>query len=273
MEFNQAELDLFRDAHKGHSNKKRESRVWGTLRIWDKFAFFLYVIAFLLLLTSIFLFVLPTLLLLISELGMAALVPPVVLLFPKITLFQIATGTFIASVLLMLLARGRVMHNHTLRPECGCPICQERELIRVPRKRRDRMFGFVGVTAWRYSCRNCMWGGLRVGGQRPLPAKKRKQKAPVVVASAVETESDPVEMPLAMVAEVEVPREAILDEVEPVDELLIDNFEETAVEAIPNPDPQEVHSPDSELLPAALDDENIFDSEFERLCYEAAQTK
>lgn len=303
MEFNQAELEHFRNSQRPYATQRRERRMWGTLRIWDKFAFFLYVAAFLLLLTSIFLFVVPTLILLFAELGLVSLVPTVLLTFPKLTLFQIATGTFILSVVLMLLARWRVMHNLGLRPECGCPVCQERELIRVPRKRRDRMFSFVGVTAWRYACRNCTWGGLRVGGQMPLsvpvkavPAIKKATKfepsesdfEEVVFQSYMhdqETESVEEIMPLTAAPQPQIMEdvtvlEVRIDEVKPSDEQPILAFVETAVDDLPHsevPHSDKAESPNTAAEAEALKTVDInaieFDSEFERLCYEVAQAR
>ncbi len=283
LEFNQAELDQFRNSQKPYAKQKRESRVWRTLRTWDKFAFFLYVIAFLLLVTSILLFAVPTLTLLFAELGLLSLLPTALFDIPDMILFQMATGAFIASVLLLLLARWRVLHNRSLRPECGCPVCHERELIRVPRKSRDRMFSFIGVTAWRYACRNCTWGGLRVGGQRPLPASTPTKATPVAVntesshMSALDStfeevvyeskntdltiESDISEIVIEAESAAEEAPLASLSELEFVEEDAMNEVTEETVESFPEP------------LKVAELDESKFDSEFERLCYEAAQAK
>ncbi len=286
MEFNQAELDHFRNSQRAHTKPKRERRVWGTLRTWDKFAFFLYATAFLLLLISIILFAAPTLIILVAELGMVSLLPTTLLAIPEMTLFLVATGTFVASVMLLLVARWRVLHNRDLRPECGCPVCQERELIRVRRKKRDRMFGFIGITAWRYACRNCTWGGLRVGGQRPLPAPKSVTIAPVeevvyesdVPDFVIETETAIEEMPLATLPEIEVIEEVAFIEVaeeavESIDKPQVDDFVETAVDELSQPDSQKMLPLEENPLQVAELDGNRFDSEFERLCYEAAQAK
>ena len=52
----------------------------------------------------------------------------------------------------------------------GCPQCQEHELVRVRRNRRDRAMGAFGLPVRRYSCRNCTWHGVRLAGYPQQPA-------------------------------------------------------------------------------------------------------
>lgn len=72
----------------------------------------------------------------------------------------------LGALLFALLARYRVRRNFSVYAEAGCPQCHEHELIRVRRNRPDRVLGFLGVPARRYSCRNCTWHGVRLAGYK-----------------------------------------------------------------------------------------------------------
>ena len=162
VEFNQAELDHFRNFHETRPQEKQSNRIWRVLQRWDKLAFGMFLISFFLLVTAVILFILP----------FAALLLPVLAFAPDAVLFEWGVSLLVMSFVLMLLARWRVMRNTGLRPETGCPQCQERELVRIPRRRQDRVFRFFMIPAWRYACRNCTWQGLRVAGKKSLPVPK-----------------------------------------------------------------------------------------------------
>jgi hypothetical protein len=63
--------------------------------------------------------------------------------------------------------RRRTLNNPMLYAEAGCPQCWENELVRVRRHKPDRLISRMGIPVHRYTCRNCDWQGLRVGGQSP----------------------------------------------------------------------------------------------------------
>jgi hypothetical protein len=86
-----------------------------------------------------------------------------------------AAGLTIVGVLSFLLLRYRLLHNPQLCSNAGCPQCSEHELIRVRRRRLDRIVAYVGIPVRRYVCRNCSWDGLRIGSEyaaaeREIPA-------------------------------------------------------------------------------------------------------
>lgn len=65
--------------------------------------------------------------------------------------------------LVLVTARLRLNRDKGLWFDTGCPNCEQRELVRVARQRRDRYYGWIGIRAYRYACRNCAWRGLRIG--------------------------------------------------------------------------------------------------------------
>lgn len=71
-------------------------------------------------------------------------------------------GLLLAWVGFLLFKRWRISGDEHLWVDAGCPQCQERDLVRVSRERRDRWYGLLGIPAFRYACRNCTWRGLRV---------------------------------------------------------------------------------------------------------------
>jgi len=66
-----------------------------------------------------------------------------------------------------LLLRHRVLENPMFYTDSGCPQCWENELVRIRRHKSDRLISRFGISVRRYTCRNCDWSGLRVGGQLP----------------------------------------------------------------------------------------------------------
>ena len=80
-----------------------------------------------------------------------------------------AGGTWIAAgcillalALFVLWRRRRLVNDRSLWAGTGCPECAEVELVRVSRHFSDRFYSLAAVPAYRYSCRNCTWRGLRI---------------------------------------------------------------------------------------------------------------
>jgi hypothetical protein len=65
--------------------------------------------------------------------------------------------------------RRQLMNDKSLWSGTGCPNCTERELVRVSRNSGDRLYGLVGIHAYRYACRNCTWRGMRIGRREHSP--------------------------------------------------------------------------------------------------------
>ena len=63
-----------------------------------------------------------------------------------------------------LLLRFHVQQNRYFYSEAGCPQCLEHDLMRVRRRRRDRILGAFGFPLYRFECRNCTWDGTRLSG-------------------------------------------------------------------------------------------------------------
>jgi hypothetical protein len=76
-------------------------------------------------------------------------------------------GLGVAALITAVLARHRVLSNAALYAEAGCPRCQEHDLFRVSRYRRDRVLAAFGFPIRRYVCRNCTWHGTRLVGLDP----------------------------------------------------------------------------------------------------------
>ena len=70
----------------------------------------------------------------------------------------------IIALLIALVGRARVLRNASLYVEAGCPQCQEHDLYRVSRYRRDRVLAALGFPIRRYVCRDCTWHGTRLAG-------------------------------------------------------------------------------------------------------------
>ena len=83
-------------------------------------------------------------------------------------LIRLQLSVFLAVVFLAaaivggaFLFRYRINHRQSLW-ENHCPNCNQNELARARRKRRDRAIGWVGFPVRRYICRNCHWTGARI---------------------------------------------------------------------------------------------------------------
>jgi hypothetical protein len=74
----------------------------------------------------------------------------------------ISLGLVLLLVIFLLFKRRRLMNDMRLWSGFGCPNCQERELVRVSRKKRDRLYALVEIPVYRYACRNCTWRGKRI---------------------------------------------------------------------------------------------------------------
>lgn len=87
-------------------------------------------------------------------------------------------GILILLILFASLVRYRMMRDKRLWFGTGCPNCKERELVRVKRNFSDRFYGLIGVPAYRYACRNCVWRGLRVARREySLERELEKERA------------------------------------------------------------------------------------------------
>jgi hypothetical protein len=78
--------------------------------------------------------------------------------------FILAMALTMVAVVSFLALRYRARRNPLLCSGAGCPNCLEHEFIRVRRRRLDRLVAGLGIPVRRYVCRNCSWGGLRIGG-------------------------------------------------------------------------------------------------------------
>jgi len=69
----------------------------------------------------------------------------------------------LALLLLALLSlRYLVLRRRSLWIESGCPRCHEHELMRIARHSGDRWLHLLGIPAYRYRCRACVWEGRRL---------------------------------------------------------------------------------------------------------------
>ena len=57
----------------------------------------------------------------------------------------VTIGLGLNALLFAFLARYRIRRDYSVYAEAGCPQCQEHELIRVHRNRRDRSLSFIGL--------------------------------------------------------------------------------------------------------------------------------
>ncbi len=76
--------------------------------------------------------------------------------------FFVFFGALAVLIIFALLIRLRLNRNKRLWFGTGCPDCKEQDLVRVKRHFNDRLYGLIGVPAYRYACRNCTWRGLRI---------------------------------------------------------------------------------------------------------------
>jgi len=92
--------------------------------------------------------------------------------WPELYLLPFAGGWGVTSAVVLgmngmlfaLLARSRIVHNQSTYVEAGCPHCYELRLMRIRRRKRDRLVRLIGLPAWRYACQFCTWQGLRLKG-------------------------------------------------------------------------------------------------------------
>jgi hypothetical protein len=71
---------------------------------------------------------------------------------------------FVLTLVSYFFLRRRLLNNPMFYPQAGCPQCWEYELVRVRRNKSERLVARLGIPVRRYSCRNCDWEGLRIGG-------------------------------------------------------------------------------------------------------------
>jgi hypothetical protein len=100
--------------------------------------------------------------------------PTIIWLANGFNAWIIAGGLFLLGVGYFLWWRHRLTNDKRLWYSTGCPYCQERELVRVKRKTKDRRYKFFGIPAYRFACRNCSWRGLRIGRQEISPDRERE---------------------------------------------------------------------------------------------------
>ena len=93
------------------------------------------------------------------------------------TTFLVGAGLLLLGGLFMLLVRHRLNSNKQLWFGTGCPQCMEKELVRVTRNTSDRLYGLIGVPAYRYACRNCTWRGLRIARREHSPEHEAELEA------------------------------------------------------------------------------------------------
>lgn len=92
--------------------------------------------------------------------------------------FFAVAGILLLLVVFALLVRYRLVGNKRLWLGTGCPNCKERDLVRVKRHTADRFYVLIGVPAYRYACRNCIWRGLRIARKEySLEREMEKERA------------------------------------------------------------------------------------------------
>ncbi len=113
----------------------------------------------------------------------------------------VAGGLLLAAAGILLWRRYRLNNDKRLWISSGCPYCQDVDLVRVKRKRADRFYGYAGIPAYRYVCRNCSWRGLRIGRyeysserEKELEAAWRRFEPYGDAATPVRTRGGPDEM-------------------------------------------------------------------------------
>ena len=84
----------------------------------------------------------------------------------------VAGALLLLTFLFALWIRYRMVSDRRLWYGTGCPNCMERELVRVSRHRRDRLYSLAAIPAYRYACRNCTWRGLRIARREYSPERE-----------------------------------------------------------------------------------------------------
>jgi hypothetical protein len=175
-----------------------------------------------------------------------------------------SNGSWLAGIALFLLwigflvfMRWRIVSDEHQWVDAGCPQCQEREMVRVSRERRDRWYGLLRIPAYRYACRNCTWRGLRIAhrhhhvvlAQEELIAASTlaleaaglgiKDVPPVRDKALDDRASEPIEAPVAVVefadAEESVPGQDDRDEAIELIEELAEDDDQPVIDAVTNP--------------------------------------
>lgn len=92
-------------------------------------------------------------------------------------------GGLALALAFLALQRYRILRRAGLYVEAGCPNCGEPSLMRIPRTGRMRLSPLAGLNIGRYSCRECVWLGMRlVGGEVELPRSRSVSRwLPIVV--------------------------------------------------------------------------------------------
>jgi hypothetical protein len=126
--------------------------------------------------------------------------PVIIWLANGYTAWILAAGLLLLGVGYFLWWRQRLANDKRLWCSTGCPYCQERELVRVKRTTRDRLYKYAAIPVYRFACRNCSWRGLRIGRQEISPERERELEEallrfqpdglPVVYPSRTSEQSD-----------------------------------------------------------------------------------
>lgn len=78
------------------------------------------------------------------------------------TLFVAGLALLLLAIPFYLAACWQIAHNVSMQAIAGCPLCQQHDLLRVSRTRKDRLLTLSGIRVARYQCRDCRWNGRRV---------------------------------------------------------------------------------------------------------------
>jgi len=115
----------------------------------------------------------------------------------------VAGALVVLTALCALWIRHRLVSDRRLWYGTGCPNCMERELVRVSRYRRDRLYSLAAIPAYRYACRNCTWRGLRIARREYSPEQELELEEamlrfqPDAIDSSSREEPDAARAPLA----------------------------------------------------------------------------
>jgi LPXTG-motif cell wall-anchored protein len=163
----------------------------------------------------------------------------------------VGAGLLLLGGLFMLLVRHRLNSNKQLWFGTGCPQCMERELVRVTRNSSDRLYGLIGVPAYRYACRNCTWRGLRIARREHSPEHEAELEASLLRfdPDGVPPVRPPAEVNATLPIEIDsMPDpdivERLAEEVDPTDEIdpVADDQSADAEPMMPEPG---IESPES----------------------------
>lgn len=294
VNFNQAEIEQFTDFPQQARMIISDATPKRSLLRANKLAIVLIVVGILALLTAVAIMALPFLL---TQFGIAATaLPPFALSFLGEGALLTAGGIALAGLIVLFVARWRVLHNQSLWAEAGCPQCHEYELVRIRRERNDRAISALGLPLRRYACRNCTWQGRRVASPEravvpprslveayasdegeEMAAEMARQAEDVVAAAAAQPAAEPNIIAAAPVETAVVPAPPVTAEPKkqetaeaqvktPVADQA--TVQETAAASEADHRKQVIYEKSLNYHPG--DEEGEFDPEFERLCYEIA---